>query len=99
MGKSTPPLYPLPSKKCTHCLVDIFPSMAEFQKSVSVRPPSKTDLIWWIGPSSKWLKANLMEEVPVLGNPAPMTTNPSWLGVAIYSILSYKKINNVGKIR
>ena len=40
-----------------------------------------------------------MEEVPVLGNPAPMTTNPSWLGVAIYSILSYKKINNVGKIR
>ena len=39
-----------------------------------------------------------MEEVPVLGKPAPMTTKPSWLGVAIYSILSYKKINNVGKM-
>ena len=27
-------------------------------------------------PSSSWAKANLVEEVPVLGKPAPITANP-----------------------
>lgn len=80
MGKSTPPRKPRPSKKSFHSLWVSFRFSAFCQKSASTFSPKATWNIWYTAPSRTMFRAVLKEFVPVLGNPAPMTTNPAKLG-------------------